>query len=347
MIRSIEIENLRGIQSGKLEDLSPLVVLVGPNGCGKSTVLDALLIGASPTPGEAIGQTVERRKGVNLGARWLFWRSQTQNSIKIKMAASNNLFRDITVELVPPYTDQFHTLLCKIAQGEDITDVPIPVIGQYNINFGNVNFGNNHTYGVAYNSSVQYIRFDEVSEILLLQPHQPEIQAPLHNLITKVIEQGREEEVKGILAEVVPGLKDIRILTEGVAPLVYLVFPDYAIPVAMAGDGVQSLLRQSLELASSPGGVVLLEEPEVHEHPGAIYQSAKAILAAVRRDVQVILTTHSLDLIDALLAVVRDEEELNKLSVYGLKLQEGCLKSNRIAGPDVAFSRNEIGDDLR
>ena len=43
MIRSVEIKNFRGIQDGKLEDLTPLVILVGPNGCGKSTILDALL----------------------------------------------------------------------------------------------------------------------------------------------------------------------------------------------------------------------------------------------------------------------------------------------------------------
>ena len=41
VIKSIEIENLRGIRQGKLEDLTPLVVLKGPNGCGKSREPDA------------------------------------------------------------------------------------------------------------------------------------------------------------------------------------------------------------------------------------------------------------------------------------------------------------------
>lgn len=96
-----------------------------------------------------------------------------------------------------------------------------------------------------------------------------------------------------------------------------------------------------------PGGVVLLEEPEVHQRPRAIHQSAKAILAAVRREVQVVLSTHRLDLIDALLSEMQSDDELKKLSVYSLRLKDGCLKRFRVAGSDVAFQRVQIGDDLR
>jgi predicted ATPase len=90
----------------------------------------------------------------------------------------------------------------------------------------------------------------------------------------------------------------------------------------------------------------LLEEPEVHQHPGAIRQSARAILAAVRRQIQVMLTTHSLELIDALLAE-SSAEDLAQLSLYRVQLQNGVLTSSRLAGPDIAFSRSEIEDDLR
>lgn len=50
MIHTVEIRGLRGIREGTLNQLTPLVVLVGPNACGKSTVLEALFMGASNTP---------------------------------------------------------------------------------------------------------------------------------------------------------------------------------------------------------------------------------------------------------------------------------------------------------
>ena len=84
----------------------------------------------------------------------------------------------------------------------------------------------------------------------------------------------------------------------------------------------------------------------MHQHPGAIRQSARAIHAAVKRDIQVILTTHSLELIDALLAESSDKD-LEQMSVYRLRLQDGVLRSSRLPGPEVAFARSQIQDDLR
>src|SRR5689334_12185939 len=41
MIDRVQFENFKSLKSVRL-DLSPLTVLVGPNGCGKSTVLQAI-----------------------------------------------------------------------------------------------------------------------------------------------------------------------------------------------------------------------------------------------------------------------------------------------------------------
>jgi predicted ATPase len=168
----------------------------------------------------------------------------------------------------------------------------------------------------------------------------------LHQLFTLSVEQGRREQVMAILAELLPGLVNVEILTEGDRPLLELVYRDRSVPAVLSGDGVQSLIRLSLELAARPQGVVLVEEPELHQHPGALRQSARAILAAVRRNVQVILTTHSLEFIDDLVSESTDEE-LNLLSLYSMQLEDGTLKLFRKAGPDVAFARTQIHDDLR
>ena len=44
MIRSITIENFRGIKFGEIKDLGGINIILGPNGSGKSTVLESLYL---------------------------------------------------------------------------------------------------------------------------------------------------------------------------------------------------------------------------------------------------------------------------------------------------------------
>jgi hypothetical protein len=146
---------------------------------------------------------------------------------------------------------------------------------------------------------------------------------------------------------VVPGLRTILMTEVGGASVVQLVFSDHSVPVALAGDGIQGLVRVCFELALPAGGTALLEEPEASQHPRALRQTARAIVAAVRRDVQVVLSTHSLELLDALLLELELGEGLPLLSLHHLGLVEGQLKSSRYEGSEVAFARETVGEDLR
>jgi predicted ATPase len=339
VIQSVEIKGLRGIREGRLDDLTPLVVLVGPNGSGKSTVLDALLIGSSPDPGDAIWSSVQRRSGLNRRARWLMWRGGEEFSPIIVVMTQEPTIRTCRLQLIG---NSRNVIRCSIV----VESVFGALQEQKRRAEGNVQVTfDNPTRGGSYSNSDVYQ--NNAIEIRLIEFGSETDQVPLHQLFTNAVERGRRGEVRGLISAVVPGLEDIEILTEGDTPIVYLVFKDHAVPAALSGDGIQTLIRLCLELASRPGGAVLLEDPEVHQHPGAIRQSARAILGAVRRDIQVIITTHSLELIDALLAETRDEAELKKFAVYRLQLRSGLLQSQRVAGPDVAFARGEIGDDLR
>jgi predicted ATPase len=196
-------------------------------------------------------------------------------------------------------------------------------------------------------SSPERNPFDNMEEVQLVEAYPTNFQTPLYDLYTRAVQRGRRSMAKGLVAEVFPGVENIEILTEGKIPIVYLVFRDHSVPASLAGDGIQSLLRLSLALAASEGGVALLEEPEVHQHLGAMRQSARAIVAAVRRGIQVVLTTHSLELIDALLSQLTSPEELDKLSLYRLQLTDGILKSSRLPGPEIQLARGKIEEDLR
>ena len=188
--------------------------------------------------------------------------------------------------------------------------------------------------------------FADVSDLLFVSPHLEET-PPLDELFSELVRQGRREESMALLVNLVPGLVQLDVLTEKGKPVLYLTFADRAVPAALAGDGIHLLLRLGFQLATVPGGVALLEEPETHLHPGAILQCARAIVAAVRRKVQVILTTHSLELIDSLIAQLTMPADKDLLAVYRLRLEDGLLRSSRFDGADVALARGEIMDDLR
>ncbi len=333
MIRSVEIKGLRGIREGKLTDLSPLVVLVGQNGSGKSTVLEGIFIGASPDTTDAIIQVIRRHEAGGSGPRWLLWRGGQKGLTELEVTTDSEASRKVLLEL-------------QRMPEADRTRIEHRVLGgqsQSQLGDGWV-AGEKNKYKSHRLSG--FLPLADVPEVHLVEAYPTSFQKPLHELYTKAVENGRRKEAIGIISEVFPGVSNIEILTEYGEPILHFVFAEYSVPATLVGDGIQSLLRLTLELAASGGGVALLEEPEVHQHPGAIRQSARAILAAVRRQIQVVLTTHSLELIDALLSVSLDKD-LDNLSLYHLQLQDGSLKYSRLPGPDVAFARTEIEDDLR
>jgi hypothetical protein len=333
MIGSIEIVRLRGIREGKLLDLTPLVVLVGPNATGKSTILDALMIGANPRPPWAMGQMVRRREGLSQGARWLLWKAGNEGPAEFTVTTRAGVSRKC--------------LLSVSSQSEEYTTIEGSITDQDAL--GNAQSNTIHALfrsGEPPQVTAFFKPFPDVPEVRFIDPDVSALKTPLPQLYTGLVEQGLQRQAKELIKALIPNLEDIQILASGNSPVLYLVYPGYAVPAAFAGDGVRLLLHLSFELAVQQGGLVLMEEPEVHMHPRAIRQCARAIVAAVRRGVQVILTTHSLELIDALVAASSDQD-LEQLSLYRLQLEDGNLKSSHLPGSEVAFARTEIEDDLR
>ncbi len=318
MLKSIEINNLRGIETGRLDDLAALTILVGANGCGKSTVLDAIAIGTQPDRGSAIKDAIDRRPSVGRGARWLIRRGVMNVNSYVTATCDNNVLQHTYI--AAPTHDQISW------QAKDSTDKLLMS--------GHAGAGNR-------------ITLDGIDEVRFLDSRLDQAKSLLTDLHSKVVEVGLETEAHDSLLQLIPESRGFRILTDNGNPVLHMLLDEGSIPVGLAGDGVQMVLRMTLELLTAPGGLALLEEPEAHLHPGAILKAAEVIWTAVRRGTQVILSTHSLELIDALVAAAKDDAELDHMAVYQLALIAGELKSARTCGTDVAFVRSRIEDDLR
>ena len=338
MIRSIIISNFRGIREGMLNEFTPLVVLVGPNGCGKSTVLEAIDLAASPSIVEALQRTLDARPGTENKAKWLF-NFPKGDTTKIELTVGTDQDQR-TVELSKDnyeIRDGHRTTTLRSVFNPNAIG-PIP--GSYPIEDDVIHLE-------VSNALIGTYLLKDVKELRFVHGSTQDSKEKLYQPFSNITEEGKFDSILKILQQLVPGLKDVRILAEGDKPVLAFRYEDRAVPVALAGDGIASLTRIALDFAVPMGGVVLLDEPEAHKHPAAIFQTAKVILAAIRSGIQIILATHSLELLDALVSETKDDEELTKLSLYRLHLDSGHLISSRLDGADVAFARSRIEDDLR
>lgn len=339
MITSVEIEGLRGIRKGRLEGLAPLTVLTGPNASGKSTVLDALLIAASPEPAEAVGRAVKRHPAVSGGARWLCRYDESKARIAIATDQGDRWERRLEWSAQP--SELLQEALIKLGSPPPYSMVHMKEDGPAGRVSGWTTFGADNRYEgheVAGNASLP------ISFVRLVDPGLP---IPLHQTFSEVTRAGRRDAVHELLGELVTDFERLEIiaLAENSFGLA-VTRAGRSVPLGLSGDGIQAFVQLALEVAVVPYGLVLIEEPEVYQHPRSLRQSARLLWANVRRQVQTVLTTHSLELIDALLSEA-NEDDLGALALFNLELDGGELRAGRRSGKEIAFARSTLENDLR
>ena len=353
MITSLEVENLRGIRKGKSAALSRLTALIGRNGSGKSSLLEAAVIAGSRVPGLATGAAIQTRQQYN-GARWLIHGGGGPNRPPIKLAAT--LAEGARIEREIHWDGQLavDVLSRALANRGALRPYsafriyrrhpplePPPTTGLDQESFSVV--------GMAADNQFESFDAEGIDpkglafRLVRLHPMQA-----LHDLFSQALEQGRKHQVLEHAKALIPELIDLDILTEAGVPWLALDLPDGPVPASLGGDGVQTALHIVFQLAAADG-TVLIEEPEVHQHPAGLARVTLAIVTAVRRGLQVILTTHSLELIDHLIACLTEEElhQNDFLTVHRIRLEKGQLLTTGDTASEVARARAEIEEDLR
>ena len=342
-IRSIEIENLRGVRRGRLDDLAPLTVLTGPNGSGKSTVLDALDIGGSPNPAEAVRDCVLRRPKVPHGGRWLFpggVEDRTEPRVRCETAPGEmRRVRLVAVEPGPAAVFSVRVFTDRRPASGSPTAAADGIAAAGRVDF--VERGRPKPEGASSPSA-------GVREVTSLQglPTGSLPGRSSDELLSEVRRRGLRDRSDRVARNLFPGVERLELLSERGRPYMVLDYGDRVVPVALGGDGAYAALRLALELLILADGVALLEEPEAHLHPAAMRLVARAIVDAVRGGTQVVLTTHSVEFLDCLLDEAGEEAE-ELLALFMVNLRGGDLVNARFDGDEVRFSREQIVEDLR
>ncbi len=148
------------------------------------------------------------------------------------------------------------------------------------------------------------------------------------------------------LQDLYDGLTDFEIITEGGSVQIFFTEGDFSIPATRLSDGsLRYLCLLAILLDPTPPPLICIEEPELGLHPDLLPKIADLLVAASSRT-QLIVTTHSDVLIDAL----SDQPE----SVLVCEKQEGRTQITRLERSEIAhwldnyrlgqlWTRGEIG----
>lgn len=138
----------------------------------------------------------------------------------------------------------------------------------------------------------------------------------------------------------------------------YVIFKDKnntkAIPFSFLGDGFKALVGLLLSISSKEmnNKIVLLDEPEIHMHPGYILELIKFILKFSKGlDIQFFIVTHDIDFIDSLFSNNFSKSEQEYLEKELLVLVMGKLKNSIISKvldyKETKDTRDQLLLDLR
>ena len=326
MISTLNIANIRGIREGTLKGLSPLSVLVGRNGCGKSTVLDALEFASSRDAMKTLMAGIDRRTtdDTNIGAKWLMTNKGDSGHVSI----------------IGP-GDATRTLnFTRTADGFEIAHTGVGPIAAARAS-GWTNYGPSQM-SAPMPRNVRFIDM-RARSTPRLSPH---------DLYSEARAAGRKKTIMTLLQALLPGVDDLEILTIDQKPTLFLGYADGAIPLSLSGDGIRNIALLAFELGVEPDSLMLVEEPETHLHPGAMVKAAEAMIHAVRPNPgaaqsQLVLATHSLEFIDALVRAAQSLGAVNLLSVHRLGLERGQLNVSSFTGELVLDARAEAELELR
>ncbi len=122
----------------------------------------------------------------------------------------------------------------------------------------------------------------------------------------------------------------------------------------MMGDGFRTLVSILSVLKSSPkGSIILLEEPEVHLHPGYVKQFVRYLISLSRStNIQLFISTHSYDLIEYLIldeTMPKEDREFldREMMVLRLSRTDDTVVSEEMDYPTVSSSLKNLLLDLR
>lgn len=327
MITNINLENFKGFR--KL-DINPklLTVLIGPNGTGKSSALQALLllkqsveVGRIYYQGELIHLSGQADIAPN------FMRDNPAISIGFGITGESEIFR------------------CAVRRRMPISSLPVPAV-----------FLLRQLCSVPavrglvrpqYHLSNEYVK--QVSPRNGIDAQETQLASNL------AYSRQSEEQLSNLLKKVTgAGLRAEPTPPQSVS--VKSTTPSGAVNIVTEGFGANALILLLHQLLTADkGATILIEEPEIHLHPKAQAELAEVLANTAKTDnKQLIMTTHSEHIAGRLLTLVAEKQLTpDELAIFSFEKDEKgecsaseieVLPDGRVKGGLKDFFQNELDE---
>ena len=329
MIRNIFLEGYRSFESFKLSGLNRVNLIVGMNGCGKTSILEAvdfLISGGNPT---VLTRSLDRRgesktfgsEEVPVVSHLYFGHPLLRPGAKFRVSAGNRI-KPLTVEIValediaqqimlldyPEYGDDLlleKGLRITVGDSQELPDMPL-------FEDGLVRFPS--TLGTKYIRRLSELSYS-FPPSLFLTPDFLNLSS-MRDVWNQVIVDKRESEVLEAMKILRTDIESIHFLSgrnslRSSEVLIGLHSEGPRLPLGSLGDGVRRLLALSLALVRTNRGYLLIDEIDTGFHFTAMQKMWNLVVSsALRSNIQVFATTHSFDCILGLASLVEARPEL-------------------------------------
>jgi predicted ATP-dependent endonuclease of OLD family len=363
-IRELYIKSYRGIRNLKLDTLGQFNLLLGKNNFGKTSVLEAIELIASPGD---IGQFMITSRGRDrtfmLGASrlpmldsilWVFpVKHYGENNDVVREHISLNASVDsgsinYDIECKETYAIQFEDSekkQNKIDETEEVRALEIL------LNTEVINEVSVQSYLLIDRQGV--LRNEKKNIFVktkMVTPVDHRVMPVSARALSRNIMTGDKNNIIKLLQDFDENIEGIELLApDGNGPVAYFKHKTMGfVPITVYGDGVRRILTIANAILQAKDGLLLIDEVETAIHAKLLQKFFDWLVKTCKEfNVQLFATTHSLEAIDAILSA--DKENLNELTTYRLEKNQmdGTTFAKRFIGDDMYSLRYELGQDVR